>query len=63
MRQVERVEKRELERKEKREMEIEMEAKGLQRLYLRKNGGLQNITDTDDAIYLESALVNSFRAK
>ena len=30
---------------------------------LRKNGGLQNVTDTDDLIYLKSAWMNGFRAK
>ncbi|MGZ7440352.1 hypothetical protein [Paenibacillus sp. TH7-28] len=41
VRQVERVEKRRMEIE--MEMEMRMKAKGLQRLYQRKNGGFQNV--------------------
>ncbi|OMG49945.1 hypothetical protein BK140_08620 [Paenibacillus macerans] len=38
-------------------------AKGHQSRYLRKNGGLQIVTDTDDVIYYKSVWMNGFRAK
>ncbi|OMG47585.1 hypothetical protein BK140_20865 [Paenibacillus macerans] len=37
-----------------------MGTKGHQRRYLRKNGGLQNVTDTTALIYLKAAWMNGF---